>query len=204
MTISPPSSDIHVADRIALRAVLAVAVLGGALLTTLGLFTAISRVVDPSRYPVSVLADVVVPVSSGGVVDARADSVLVHTTDLSAGTLWLLAGGDFCSALTIALVTFGFGVVLWRVVQRQPFHRQTYFATITAGSAIALGSLLSQGLGGLGQLAAATELSAALGGVTVPGFLFSPVPVVAGFGILALAYVFRAGARLQHDTEGLV
>ncbi|MCW2163362.1 hypothetical protein B0I12_000488 [Microbacterium hydrothermale] len=204
MTISPPSSDIHLADRIALRAVLVVAVLGGAVLTTLGLFTAISRVVDPSRYPVSVLADVVVPASSGGVVDARADSVLVHTTDLSAGTLWLLAGGDFCSALTIALVTFGFGSVLWRVVQRQPFHRQTYLATITAGSAIALGSLLSQGLGGLGQLAAATELSTALGGVTVPGFLFSPVPVVAGFGILALAYVFRAGAGLQRDTEGLV
>lgn len=51
---------------------------------------------------------------------------------------------------------------------------------------------------------AADELNDALGGIAVPGFSFAPIPIIAGFGILTLAYVFRAGSRLQHETEGLV
>ena len=43
-----------------------------------------------------------------------------------------------------------------------------------------------------------------IGGVTQVGFLFEPLPIVVGFGVLALAYVFRTGERLQRDTEGLV
>ncbi|WP_307483122.1 hypothetical protein [Microbacterium trichothecenolyticum] len=202
--MSGSPGDIHPADRVALRVILAVGLVAGLGLTAMGVFTAITRVLDPARYPVSVLADVPVPLSGGDVIDAQADSVLVHTSGLSPEAVWLLASGDLVGALTLGAVTMSFCVVLWRVVQHQPFHRHMYTAALVAGCSIALGSLLSQGLGGLGQLMAAAELSDALGGVARPGFLFTPLPVVAGLGVLALAYVFRAGNRLQRDTEGLV
>ena len=120
------------------------------------------------------------------------------------GALWLFAIADVVGGIAIGLVTASFAYVLWRIAQRRPFHHTSQVAALVAGCAIAFGSLISQGLAGLARMMTADELGAALGGVTQVGFLFEPLPIVVGFGVLALAYVFRTGERLQRDTEGLV
>jgi len=202
MTTTAPA-DVGRADRVAILLILAVGAFGGAFIAGLGIISAVLRLIDPARYPVTLLADI--PIEAvPGIVQAHGDSIVVNADGLSTGTVWALAGGDFFLALTIGCVTFCFAYVLWRVAQRRPFHRTTQVAALVAGCAIALGSILSQGIGGLGQMMAASDLSAALGDVTSPGFLFAPLPIVLGFAIMALAYVFRAGERLQRDTEGLV
>lgn len=191
------------ADRIGILAILSVGLIGGVLMAALGAFTAITRVIDPARYPVDLVARI--PVATGpGIIDAYGDNIIVRTSALSPGTAWLLAAGDLINALVISVVTLCFAATLWGVAQRRPFHRSLPAAAIAAGSALGIGSLLAQGLGGIGRMMAAGELSAPLGGVVEPGFLFTPVPVVVGLGLIALAYVFRAGARLQRETEGLV
>lgn len=191
------------ADRIAIWLILGAGFLGGAFVAGLGLFTAISRLIDPARYPVSLLADI--PVEIGpGVLQAHGDSVVVNADGLSPSTVWTLAAGDLFLALTIGIVTVAFSVVLLRVTQRRPFHRSMQIAVLVAGCAIAFGSLLSQGIGGLGQMMAATDLEGTLGDIATPGFLFAPLPIIIGFAIMALAYVFQAGERLQRDQEGLV
>lgn len=191
------------ADRIGIRVILGVGLAGGLIMAALGAFTAIARVIDPARYAVSLLAHI--PVATGpGVIDAYGDSIVVRTSALSPGATWVLAAGDLIDALVIGVVTLCFAATLWGVAQRRPFHRSLPAAAIAAGSALGIGSLLAQGLGGIGRMMAADDLSGSLGGVVEPGFLFTPVPVVVGLGLIALAYVFRAGARLQRDTEGLV
>lgn len=191
------------ADRIAILSILAIGVFSGAFIAATGLINAVFRVIAPERYPVQLLADV--PLDAGaGIVTAHGDSILVTSDTLSAGAVWLLATGDAVAALMIGTVTASFGYVLWRVAQRRPFHRTVQVAVLITGCAVAFGSLISQGLGGLGQMMAADEVNPAINGVALVGFEFAPLPIIVGFGILALAYVFRAGAGLQRDTDGLV
>lgn len=195
--------EIGRADRVTILTILVVGMFGGGFVAGLGLITGIFRLLDPGRYPIELLADI--PVDAGdGILEARATSILVHAESLPASALWAFAISDVIGGIAIGLITASFAYVLWRVAQRRPFHRTTHVAALVAGCAIAFGSLLSQGIGGLGRMIAADELGPSLGGVTEIGFLFEPLPIVVGFGVLALAYVFRAGERLQRDTEGLV
>jgi hypothetical protein len=191
------------ADRITILMILAVGVFAGAFIAGTGLIQAVFRLVAPERYPVHLFADI--PLETGaGVVSAHGDSLVAQADGLGSGAVWLLAAGDAFAALTVGVVTASFGYVLWRVAQRRPFHRSMQAAILVTGCAVAFGSLLSQGFGGLGQLMAATDLENALNGVALVQFEFAPLPIVVGFGIMALAFVFRAGTRLQRDTEGLV
>lgn len=191
------------ADRTAIVLILAAGVFAGAFIAGTGLIGALFRLVAPERYPVQLFADIPLP-SGEGVVTAHGDRLLATADGLGDGAVWALAGGDALAALTVGVVTASFGYVLWRVAQRRPFHRSMQTAILVTGSAVAFGSLLSQGLGGLGQMMAATDLGDGLGGVALVQFEFVPLPIVVGFGIMALAFVFRAGAQLQRDTEGLV
>ena len=145
------------------------------------------------------------PVDHGTeVISAVADTVTVRSDALSSGTVWMLASADFLQALTIAGVLIGSGLVVERLLRGKPFHRVVRPAILLAACSLAFGSLLTQGVGGLGQMMAASDLNDQLGGILVVGFSFDIVPIVAGFGLLALSYVIAAGMRLERDTEGLV
>lgn len=195
--------EIGRADRGAIYAILVVGVFLGGFVAGDGLIRGVFRLLDPAGYPIELIADI--PVETGpGVVQAHGSTVVVSADGLSAGPIWLFAISDLIGALAIALVTVSFAYVLWRIAQRRPFHRTVQVAALVAGCAIALGSLLAQGLGGLAKMMAATELGPSLGDVAEVGFLFAPLPIIVGFGVLALAYVFQAGERLQRDTDGLV
>lgn len=168
-----------------------------------GFLQAVFRVIDPSRYPVTLLAES--PIEHGaGVIAAVADTVTVRSDVVSEGAVWLLAAADMLQALTIAGVLIGSGLVIERLLRGKPFHRVVRPAIILAACSLAFGSLLSQGVRGLGLMGAASDLNDQLGGILVVGFPFDIVPIVAAFGLLALSYVIAAGMRLQRDTEGLV
>lgn len=200
---SETSTAPHRADRVTIVVILVIGALAGALLAATGLISAISRIASPDAQTVRLLADI--PVEAGpGIVSAHGDSLVVVVDRLDAGALWLIAAGEAFGALMIAAVTLSFGYLLWQVAQGRPFPRAAQTAVLVTGCAITFGSLLSQGLGGLGQMMAAGELQEATGGLALVQFELAPLPLLIGFGIMALAYAFRAGHRLQHDTEGLV
>jgi hypothetical protein len=67
---------------------------------------------------------------------------------------------------------------------------------------VGAGGLLAQGLGD--QARNELLVSSAAGGIVRYAFEFSFPPIVAGLGILTLAEVFRRGALMQADLEGLV
>lgn len=191
-------------DRSILTVFLIIGVFGGGFIAGLGIINGVFRVIDPSRYPIELLADI--PLETGaGIIEAYGDRLVVHAESLSTSALWLLAAADILLALTIACVTAAFSHVLFRVLQRKLFHRGMQTAAFVAGGAISIGSILHQGALGFGQAFAADDLNEALGGVATPGFeIHMLFPVIVGIGITAAAYVFRAGNRLERETEGLV
>jgi hypothetical protein len=67
---------------------------------------------------------------------------------------------------------------------------------------VGAGGLLAQGLGD--QARNELLVSSAAGDIVRYEFEFSFPPIVAGLGILTLAEVFRRGALMQADLEGLV
>lgn len=197
------STGIGKADRFAIWFVLIAGFFGGGFVAGLALITGVFRLLDPARYPIPLLGEM--PAETGpGIAQARWESLVVNAEHLSAGPLWLLAGADVILGLTIGCVTASFAYALYRILQRKPFHRNMRTAALVAGSAIAIGGLLHQAVGGLGTMMAAGELNDSLGGVAFVGFEFQPLVPLIGFGVLALAYVFQAGNRIQRDTEGLI
>lgn len=168
-----------------------------------GFFQAAFRVIAPSQQPVTLLAEGPLTHSSG-ISSAVADTVTVQSDALSTGAVWMLASADFLQALTIAGVLAGSGLVIERVLRGKPFHRVVRPAILLAACSLAFGSLLTQGVRGLGQMVAASDLNDELGGILVMGFTLDIVPIAAGFGLLAVSYIIAAGMRLQRETEGLV
>ncbi|WP_454295437.1 hypothetical protein [Salana multivorans] len=190
-------------DRAGISTVLVLGVFAGGFLAARGLISGIFRLADPGYAPISLLADI--PVEHGdGVLDATGTTLLVHADTLPTGTVWLLAIADVVFGLALAGIVASAAYVLWGIVRHRPFHRRSHLAAIVAGASLTFGSLLSQGVGGIGLMMAADELNDALGGVALPAFELDPLPIISGLAIVALSYVFRAGERLQRDTEGLI
>jgi hypothetical protein len=132
------------------------------------------------------------------------------TTDLLVrglddGTRALLAGGEVLSALVALVVSVAIAWLFVSLARGKTFARSLQALALTAGATLALGSLLGQGIAGFGRMNAALALNEALGEERfLVGTTFDTLPLVLGFAIMALAFVFRAGHRLQRDTEGLV
>lgn len=200
MTATTTPKDMDSADRVGVIVILIIGAFLGGFIAATGLIQAVFGLIDPSRHLVALLADI--PLEASGVA-ARAERVIVTAEQLPAGVAWALAGAQAISALIVGVVTVAAASVLWRVAQRRPFHRSVRLAAVVAGTTIALGSLIAQGLGGIATMAAADALADDLEGLYV-GFEFEPLSVIIGLAILALAYIFSAGERLQRDTEGLV
>jgi MFS family permease len=198
MTTIP--GEIGRADRIGVLAILIIGAFAGGFIAATGLLQTVFGLIDPSTHLISLLAEV--PVGSEGV-DATAESIVVTAQHVSAGVAWALATAQVISAITIGIVTVSAAAVLWRVAQRRPFHRSVRIAAMVAGIAITFGGMLSQGIGGIATMAAAGELSDRIDGVFI-GFAFDPLSIIVGLAILALAFIFSAGERLQRDSEGLV
>lgn len=158
--------------------------------------------------PVSLLTDASVPgVPTDGdprIVAGAFPSADLLVSGLSGGTRALLAIGEGLGVLTAVIVSGALAALFLSVARGRPFARPLTGLALAAGATLTFGSLLGQALAGFGRMNAAVELEDTLPGVFPVGFAFDPAPVLVGFAIMALAFVFRAGRRLERETEGLV
>lgn len=162
--------------------------------------------------PVSLLADASLPGIPMGATDGEGPRIVFGafpTADLlaeglSGGTRALLGVGEGFAALVAIVVSAALTSLFVSLARGRAFARGLYALALVAGAALAIGSLLAQGIAGFGRMNAAVELNPIADDLFVVGFAFDPTPVLVGFAIMALAFVFRAGSRLQRDTEGLV
>lgn len=210
MATTTASAGITRADRITLGVFAAVAALiglavliGGVLRLRLYLVAA-----GEGGAPLSLVTDAPLPgIPTEG--DPRIVFGSYPTADLlvdglDGGTRALLAIGEGLGALVAVVVAAALAWMFLSLARGRPFAKALYVLSLVAGATLALGSLLGQGIAGFGRMNAALQLNDAGDDLFLVGFTFDPVPLVVGFAIMAFAYVFRAGARLQRDTAGLV
>jgi hypothetical protein len=153
----------------------------------------------PLQFAEPVRADV----QGTSVITAESDSAAVTADSISAGARAWLAAGDILGGIVGAVVAIALALLLWRLAQGRPFHRSLFGAALLAGATMTLGGLLGIFASGFGAMQVAFEVDPD-GEVFTPGFEFDPAILSAGMVALVLAFVFRAGTRLQRDTEGLV
>lgn len=131
--------------------------------------------------------------------------VLLDAGDVSGGAFGLLLAEAGLATLVGAIVAGATAFALRAIARGDAFHRAMPGLMVAVGSALAIGMLSASALGGLGRMMAADELNGAAGTEELMvGFTFDPMPVFVGVAVLGLAFVFRAGARLQRETAGLV
>lgn len=190
------------ADRTATLFILILGSFAGGVTAASGLLNAVFRILDPAGRPVHVLADIPIEATSG--VQVTAQELSVVTQHLPSTARWLYASSDLIFGLMVALITLSLAYALYRVVKGDPFHQGMHTATLVAGGSLAVGGLLHQGLYGFATINAASALADSIHGEVGIGFPFDPMLPIIGLVVVALAYVFRIGERLQRDTEGLI
>ncbi len=205
-----PIHEMHRSDRITIRVLgILVAVITVAAFLWLSASALGSIVPGETRVEMLIHGEVPNAGTPGGpgIVSAGYSTASIVATGLSAGTRWLLGGAALITALTTAAVGGGSAWFLIMLSARRPFQRSLFATTIIAGFALVLGPLIATGLDGLGHMQAAVELNPLVDDAFTVGFTIDGLGVVVpllGFVVLALAFVFRSGARMQRDTEGLV
>lgn len=200
------NEPLHAADRVAVR-VMAVIALGVAL---------VSAAVGAMRFVLWMSGDDM-PVTLGtgapldldpaaseaGIASAEYSTIEVTVTSLGTATRALFASSELLTGLTTAVVAVAIAMVLRRLAQRVPFHRSLFRATLISGLAILFGGMIGGALHGFATMQAAVLVAPELATPVVIGFDID-LAFLIGFVVVAVAFVFRAGTRLQRETEGLV
>lgn len=201
---------LHRADRVVVRG-LAALTLVTTTATVVSLTVSAFSAIVAEAVSVTLLLDEPIDVDAGtsgaAVVSGSVTAVDVVATGLSGPVRGLLAAADIAQALTVGAVGFAIGWMLWKLALSQPFARSLSRTCFVAGAALTFGPLLVAGFAGIAAMQTAFELAPARGELFVPGFTVEPgqfaLPVI-GLAVLGLGLVFRRGAQLQRDTEGLV
>lgn len=194
---TPNTTGLSPLDAAAFRAMAVIALLLGGVWLYFGIANAVDALAH-GRAVVEFDLQAPQPIGVG-----QAEAVTVTAEGMGAGPAALIAAGSVLGGLIAITVGIAIAIFLWRLAQGRPFHRSLYATTLLAGGAMALGGLLAAFLSGFGAMQLAFELDPA-GEVIVPGFTFDPSIMATGSVVVALAFAFRAGTRLQRDTEGLV
>ncbi len=192
------------------------AVGGGALLVgTAALLVGGSQLIIDAvgdAMPLHLEVDQPLPGGIGGgdalLVDGAYDSATVAAEGLSGGAVTLLTVGRAFGLLTTAALAWSVAWLAWKLLRGEPFAASVGNALASAGGALLVGGLLSQGLGGFGAWVAIEELLGDTSASADPFFPlvmgFDPAPLGYGLAMMLIAIAFERGRRLQHDTEGLV
>lgn len=129
---------------------------------------------------------------------------------LPLGTRAVLAGGQLLGGLLLVTPAAAIGIICFQMLRGVPFARVTSRALLTTAGIVLVAGIATDLLNGIGRGMAALAVfpSSAEAGVTGPVSTFSLTvqlwPFGAALALVALAAVFRYGARLQRDTAGLV
>ncbi|WBU37566.1 hypothetical protein [Homoserinibacter sp. YIM 151385] len=192
------------ADRLVLRILAVLAAVTGAFAAGFGVAHSVALLDGSAR--VELLAEGDLP-GADDRADAAVETASVSAAALADGDRALLVTGTLIEVAAGAVITFAVLVLLVRLAGGQPFHRSLFRSGVAAGFAMLVGGMLGTGIRGLGQMSAAQALNGGVAGGAGPfqvAFAFEPGPWWLAFVVLALAMVFRIGARLQRETEGLV
>ncbi|MEO8528987.1 MAG: hypothetical protein ABI435_07905 [Pseudolysinimonas sp.] len=196
------------------RVVLAVLSIGAAVLGLVSLIAGILRLrlylvnATDGATPLELLTDAPLDgIPSAGepsIVVGGYSSAHLLVRGLTTGTRALLASGELISIVVAVVVSAAIAVLLLFLARGRAFARPLVAVAQISGATLAVGSLLGQGLTGLGMMSAADELNPLHHDLFTVGFVFDPAPIFIGLVIMGLAFVFRSGSRLQRETEGLV
>lgn len=141
-------------------------------------------------------------------VEAEYATATATASGLSGGVVTLLTVGRGFGLLTGAAVAWSVAWLAWMLLRGRPFAASVGNALVTGGGALAVGTLLAQGLGGFGTWAAIEELLGDVSAGSDPFFPlvmgFDPAPLGYGLALMVIALAFERGRKLQQDTEGLV
>jgi hypothetical protein len=208
MTSPVAKGDLTRADGITLSVLAGLIFAGAAAYLLLGAARVFRIIAAPGETPLELLTSAEIPVAEYDgqpqLLRAGFASADLVVSGLSGGTRALLATGTGLGVLTSVVVLSGVAYLIASVARGKPFARPLPRLALIAGGTLAIGTLLAQGLTVLGQMFAATELNPIADDVFVVGGEFDWTLIFVGIVVMALAFVFRAGARLQRDTEGLV
>jgi hypothetical protein len=198
------ATGLNRADAIAIRILGVLAAAFAAVTLVVGIPGVIGTVAgDTVTLPLMLIEPVTEQTGNPAILSAQTDELTVTAAGVGSGVRATLAVGAALGTLIAAAVGVVIALFLWRLAQGRPFHRSLFAASLVAGLAMSIGGLISAFAAGFGAMQLAMALDPD-GEVFVPGFSFDPTLMFAGLVVLALAYVFRAGTRLQRDTEGLV
>jgi hypothetical protein len=208
MTSPVAKGDLTRTDGIALSILAGLIFAGASVYLLVGAAQVIRMLASPDASTIALLTSSEIPASSNDgqpqLVQGSFTTADVVARGLTGGTQALLATGTGLGFLTSAAVLGGVAYLIATIARGKPFARPLPVLALIAGATLAIGSLLAQGLTVLGQMSAADELNPVAGDVFVVGGDFNPSLIFVGIVVMALAFVFRAGRRLQRDTEGLV
>jgi hypothetical protein len=140
--------------------------------------------------------------TNGMQIIGRADTVSVFIPGLSGGSLALKYFGDLLGVIAqFALATCA--VALGRGLLRgQPFSRAATRGALAAAVALLVVGVLAQVVAWLARVAILNEAGSY--DFSRTAFTFDPLLVTVGLALVLVVGAFRAGERLQRDTEGLV
>lgn len=196
---------VHRADRVAIRVMAVIAILVAAVSAVLGAVRT-GMWLSGADMPMELLTRVPLEDAAGGeaeVTSAAYTRIELIAQSLSGGTRALYGASELIGGLTIAIVAVAAAVLLRRVAQGLPFHRSLFVAGLVSGIAIIFGGMIGGALRGFATMNGAAEVAVDLPVPVVVGFDID-LAFLAGFVLLAISLVFRAGSRLQRDTAGLV
>lgn len=161
-------------------------------------------------WPDQLACEQTIPVSaSTGLVCAHVDTADVTIAALSLGTRAVLTLGDVLAMTLLALPAVLLVVVCGQALKGAPFSRTVSRWLFIAAIVVLVAGLGADIAGSVGRALAAAEVLPPPGGGAVTSTGISRItvpfwPIGAALGLGALGIVFRRGAVLQRETEGLV
>ncbi len=160
-------------------------------------------------WPEPLACEQPVPPPSTGLVCAHVDTADVTIAALGLGTRAVLALGDALAMVLLALPAVLLVVVCGQALKGAPFSRTVSRWLFVCAAVVLIAGLGADFAGSVGRALAAGEIlpPPGDGAVTSTGISYVTVPfwpIGAALGLGALAIVFRRGAVLQRETEGLV
>lgn len=192
-------------ERPLLWAILVAAVLVGAVVLAAGVLRIVAGL-SSGHIPLSLLVDGSLPpeadAGSADLVQGTYASASVVVSGLSPLPVFLWVLSAVTVTLTTLLISAAVAHLCFKRLRGRTFDHSVSRMAIVVGFVVTLGSIVSEGFGGLGLMIAGDELGAR--GFWTLGFAFDFTPVLAGFAILLVATAFEYGNSLQRDTEGLI
>jgi hypothetical protein len=180
--------------------------LAGGLTVVVGIVAIVRDLVRilPNRdVPVTVdLTDVPHELLVNGTVGAEATAAVVRVSGLGPAPFAVVLAAALLPAITLLVVATCFTLLGGSFFRGEFFTRANLVAINTAAATLVLASALTPSLEGTAASSALVNAGAESGQALVLGL--DMTMLLAGLLLGAVGYAFQRGARLKHDTEGLV